>query len=422
MTDTNLCAPLETSLPRRSYVDDVCFADEREAVFLRDWFCVGRAEAIATPGDYLTVDVAGESVVVLRDEEGEVSAFYNLCRHRGSRLVEPRPEPSDSAGAHGRFERNVRCPYHAWTYSLKGGLKAAPYLPEVRGEKESLGLHRIAVLTWGGFVFCRLEPDAGARGGLGAAGGGPSAAGRGGNSGGAPAEAVRRAAAYLENYELEHLRVGRRIVYDVAANWKVVLENYNECYHCGPVHPELCEIVPAFARGGRDLDWESGIPHRDGAVTFSRSGETARAPLPRLDAEERTRHKGELVLPNLMLSCSCDHVAAFTLYPRSATRTTIVCDFLFHPDEMARGGFDPTDVVELWDIVNRQDWRICELVQDGMTSRRFVTGYLAPMEDPSADVRRYVSRRAEAWERAGETESGEVGRPDDSNRHLGGGK
>jgi len=407
MTDNTLHAPLERSLPRRFYVDDACFADEREAVFLRDWFCVGRTEAIPTPGDYATVEVAGESVVVVRDEEGAVSAFYNLCRHRGSRLVEPRPEPSASTGRHGRFERSLRCPYHGWSYSLKGGLKAAPYLPEVRREKESLGLHPVAVLTWGGFVFCRLEPDVSVRGGTAAAGSIPGSDPdpATGTLGGASAEAMRRAAAYLENYELEHLRVGRRIVYEVAANWKVVLENYNECYHCGLVHPELCEIVPAFARGGRDLDWENGIPHRAGAVTFSRSGGTSRAPLPRLDPEERTRHKGELLLPNLMLSCSCDHVAAFTLYPRSAARTTIVCDFLFHPDEMARDDFDPSDVVELWDIVNQQDWRICELVQDGMTSRRFVAGYLAPMEDPSADVRRYVGVRIAAWERATKTES-----------------
>lgn len=384
MTDAALLSPLERSLPRPAYIDEARFEEEREAVFFTDWFCVGRTESVPVPGDYVAVDVAGESVLVVRGEDGEVLAFYNLCRHRGSRLVEPRPEPSGLCGPQGHFERNVRCPYHAWTYSLRGGLKAAPYLPEVRGSKEVLGLHRVPVVTWGGFVFCRLEPD-------------PAEAPRSRPSADAPGEAIRQVAAYLGRYEMDRLRVARRIVYDVAANWKVLLENYNECYHCGPVHPELCEIVPAFGKGGRGLDWERGIPHRDGAVTFSRTGATTRAALPLLDAEERTRHKGGLVLPNLMLSCSCDHVAAFTLYPRSARRTTIVCDFLFDPDEMARSDFDPSDAVELWDTVNRQDWRICELVQDGMTSRRFVTGYLAPMEDPSADVRRYVVRRTQAW-------------------------
>ena len=93
------------------------------------------------------------------------------------------------------------------------------------------------------------------------------------------------------------------------------------------------------------------------------------------------------------LSLSSDHVAAFTLWAREAGWTAIVCDFLFHPDEMERPGFDPSDAVEFWDLVNRQDWKICEQVQDGMSSRKFTFGYLAPMEQPSADVGRYILAR-----------------------------
>src|SRR4029077_10473186 len=173
------------------------------------------------------------------------------------------------------------------------------------------------------------------------------------------------------------LRTAARLRYDVAANWKVILENYNECYHCGPVHPELCELVPAFRRGGGDLDWDAGIPHRAGASTFTLTGTTRRAPFPGLSDAERSRHFGELVLPNLMLSLSADHVAAFTVWPRSAGRTTVLCDFLFHPDELARDDFDGSDATGFWDLVNRQDWLICEQVQDGMRSRRFSAGYLA---------------------------------------------
>jgi Rieske 2Fe-2S family protein len=373
MTDRS--PPLAESLPKRSYVDEADFDREREAVFYSDWFCVARTESILEPGDYVVADVAGESIVVVRTADGGVSAFYNLCRHRGSRLVEPRPEPAAQARADGHFDRSVRCPYHSWTYALDGSLKAAPYLPEVRGGKQRLSLHEVAVLSWGGFVFCCVEPSSA-----------PPDVG----------ESLRAVAERLVRYEIDRLRVATRIVYDVSANWKVILENYNECYHCGPVHPELCEIVPAFGRGGRDLDWEAGIPHRKGAVTFTTTGTTTRSALPGLNDDERIRHKGELIFPNLMLSCSCDHVAAFSMFPRSAARTLIVCDFLFDPDEMARPGFDPSDAVQFWDVVNRQDWRICEQVQDGMTSRRFVTGYLAPMEDPSADVRRYLRSRLEA--------------------------
>jgi len=160
------------------------------------------------------------------------------------------------------------------------------------------------------------------------------------------------------------------------------------------VHPELCEVVPAFKRkGGKDLDWDAGVPHQEGATTFTFTGTTERAPFPGLSEEERIRHKGELVYPNLMISLSPDHVAAFRLWPLDAGHTRIDCDFLFDPREMARPSFDPGDAVGFWDLVNRQDWRICEAVQDGMGSRAFDVGYHAPMEDLSLDIRRYVAER-----------------------------
>ena len=151
----------------------------------------------------------------------------------------------------------------------------------------------------------------------------------------------------------------------------MLLENYNECYHCGPVHPELSRLVPSFAGGGAGLDWDQGIPHRDGAWTFTLTGTTTRAPLPGLDEHERIRHKGDLAYPNLMLSASADHVAAFVLQPRAVDRTEVVCTLLFAPEAVADPAFDPSDAAELWDLVNQQDWAICESVQRGMTSRAY---------------------------------------------------
>jgi len=194
-------------------------------------------------------------------------------------------------------------------------------------------------------------------------------------------------------YPLERLEVGRRLTYDVRANYKVALENYNECYHCAGVHPELVRLVPAFGRGGADLDWEHGIPHREGAWTFTASGTSQRAPFPDLDEHERVRHKGELVYPNLLLSLSADHVAAFTVWPLAAGRTRIDCDLLFAADEQQRPGFDPSDAADFWDTVNRQDWAICESVQRGMSSRAYTTGWFAPMEEPSLDIRRWLLPR-----------------------------
>ena len=203
-----------------------------------------------------------------------------------------------------------------------------------------------------------------------------------------------RSVSNIANYPFEDLRCGGRLTYEVDANWKVLAENYNECYHCGPVHPELCKLVPAFKEsGGANLDWDHGVPHRDGAWTFSSTGSSNRAPFPGLTDVEKNHHKGEIIFPNLWLSLAAEHVAAFTLWPRSPSRTSVACEFLFHKDELARDTFDPRDVIEFWDTVNRQDWRICESVQDGMTSGGFSAGIMAPMENSSLDIRRYVEDR-----------------------------
>jgi glycine betaine catabolism A len=371
---------LEKTFPVAAYRSAESFDAERERIFWREWYCVGRDEEIPVPGDYLALDVAGQLVLLVRGRDGVARAFYDVCRHRGCRLAlgQPaRPEALEAHGPTGRFKGAITCSYHAWTYGLDGALRAAPFLPE--GEEfhmKDLGLHPVEAASWGGFVFIRLTPN-----------------GEDDADGSLDAQ-LNGLDERVRGYGLADLRLGGRIVYDVAANWKVIVENYNECYHCGPVHPELCEVVPAFKeQGGAGLDWDAGIPHRDGAFTFTRSGTTDRAPFPGLTEEERARHKGELVYPNLMLSLSSDHVAAFTLWAREPGRTAIVCDFLFHPDEMAKPGFDPSDAVEFWDLVNRQDWTICEGVQLGMSSRVFRYGYLAPMEDQNVDIRRYVGER-----------------------------
>ena len=150
--------------------------------------------------------------------------------------------------------------------------------------------------------------------------------------------------------------------------------------------------MPAFRQGGgHELDWDIGVPHREGADTFTASGNTRRGPFPGLSDTEKTHHKGELFYPNLMLSLAMDHVAAFYVWPESAGVTQIRCDFLFHASELDKPDFDPSDAVEFWDLVNKQDWEICESVQRGMQNPVFEHGYYAPMEDYSLDLRRYVS-------------------------------
>jgi phenylpropionate dioxygenase-like ring-hydroxylating dioxygenase large terminal subunit len=360
---------MERTLHRDFYFSEEIFRLEREKIFYREWVCAAREEDLPNPGDYLVIDLAGESVLVIRTREGRLAAHYNVCRHRGSRLI--------SDGCKGSLAGTIRCPYHSWTYTLEGQLRTAPFLDEENGfTRSDLSLHPVAVECWAGFLFLNLTPaETRTREYTLAAQLGP-----------VPERLCR--------YPLAELRSAHRIVYQVEANWKVMLENYNECYHCGPVHPELCRLVPAFKqRGGSELDWDRGIPHREGAWTFTETGTTNRRPFDGLDADEQVRHKGELIYPNFMLSLSADHVTAYTVWPHDAGRTTIVCDFLFHPSEIESPGFEPSDAIGFWDRINRQDWAICENVQRGMRSRVFETGYYAPMENASLDIRRYIEKR-----------------------------
>jgi len=370
-----LARELQASLAPHFYSSESVFALERERLFHAQWFCVGRGEQVPSRGDSLHVHVAGESVFILRQDDGSLRAFYNVCRHRGSRLVRtpPLPDPDQpSATRSTSLAGGVVCPYHAWTYNLDGSLRAARYVQfDSTCPKEGFSLVPVHLETWGGFIFVNLATT--------------------------PAQSLHEQVAVprtkLERYALHDLRRGAQLIYDVRANWKVIMENYNECYHCGPVHPELCALVPAFReRGGAGLDWDDGIPHRAGAWTFTLSGSSNRAPFPGLSDKEKTHHKGEVAYPNLLLSAAAEHIAAFTLWPMSPDHTRIACEFLFHPDEIAKAHFDPADVIEFWDVVNRQDWQICESVQDGMRSRGFRGGFYAPMEDPSLDIRRYLER------------------------------
>jgi Rieske 2Fe-2S family protein len=361
---------LQPALPKAMYVDPEHFARERDLVLFDSWFCVGRVADLGLdrPGRLAVLDVVGESVLMTSDVEGGLHAAYNVCRHRGSQVVPTEPgatPPACDVGA-------LRCPYHSWTYDLDGRLLKAPHTEGVDDfDPTDFGLHAVGVRTWGGFAFVHLTPERASD----------------------LDEDLAEFGSRLARYPLSSLSTGLSFTYDVAANYKVLAENYNECYHCGPVHPEQTRLVPSFGGGGVGLQWDDGVPHREGAWTFTMTGTTNRQPFPALDDTERTRHKGELIYPNLWLSCAADHVAAFVSWPLDTGHTRIRCDLLFEPAAVAADDFDPHDAGELWDLVNQQDWVICESVQRGMSSRAYQQGWFAPMEDLSADIRRWLLPR-----------------------------
>ena len=357
----------QAALPRHHYVDEASWHTERDLVLARSPTCVGRVDRLGLDAGrrLAVVEVAGESVLLTRDDAGALHGHANVCRHRGSQVVPHLPGAAPAPGP----AASLRCPYHSWTYALDGSLLRAPHTEGVEDfDPQRFGLHPVGVDTWGGFVFVTLDLP-GAR---------------------SLSEELGPVVERTCRYPLDRLVSVRRIVYDVSANWKVIAENYNECYHCAGVHPELTRLVPSFGRGGAGLDWDGGIPHREGAWTFSFSGGSPRSPFPDLNEQERVRHKGELVYPNLLLSLAAEHVASFVLDPIAVDRTRIVFDLLVAPEE---AHLDAEDCAGFWDLVNRQDWAICESVQRGMSSRFYTQGWYAPMEDAGLDIRRWLLPR-----------------------------
>jgi Rieske 2Fe-2S family protein len=238
---------LQPALPKHMYVDAAFWERERDQALHASWFCAGRIDDLGLdrPGAVCVVDVVGESVLVMRDLRGELHAAYNVCRHRGSQVV---PVDDPSALSLSCAVGALRCPYHSWTYDLAGQLLKAPHTEGVDDfDRAQFGLHPVAVGEWGGFCFVNLTPA----------------------SAEPLLDEVAAVVAPISRYPVASLRRGLRLEYDVAANYKVLSENYNECYHCGPVHPELTRLVPSFAGGGVGLDWDSGIEHRPDAWTFT---------------------------------------------------------------------------------------------------------------------------------------------------------
>jgi phenylpropionate dioxygenase-like ring-hydroxylating dioxygenase large terminal subunit len=363
-----MAVDLRTTLPGRDYFGPEVFELDRERIFFRHWYYAGRADGLEAPGDYLAVDIAGESIVVVRGKDERLRGFYNVCRHRGSRLCD--------AGS-GHMRGAIKCPYHAWSYAFDGRLIGTPMVSADEIDRESLGLWPVAVDTWAGFLFVNFAPD--------------------------PEPLHDSLAAQYESplaYErfgpLGELRAGFRTVTDVAANWKILVENYNECLHCPAVHPELVAVVPTYRRGeviesGRT---DGGVGIAGDGTSFTRSGKSALPVMPGFDENEATSIYAAFVFPNMFLDISGTSTVATCLHPRGPEQTTIVAEYLFRPETIAEPGFDPSEIVEFTELVAHQDYVVCERVQQGVRSRAFTRGVYAEKDElPLAFNRRYLAAR-----------------------------
>ena len=351
--------PTLIACPDRSwYTDPAVLRAELESIFTRGWVLVGRGSELPDPGDYVTADVAGESVIVVRQPDGAVRAMLNVCRHRGARIL---------LDERGSCERMLRCPYHSWSYGLDGTLVGAPNLREAVGPAQArLALQRVTVREAYGCLWVNLDGD--------------------GESFDADVGAQLRdrlgSDEALAGWELDRLVTGRQIRYEVAANWKLIVENFMECYHCASIHPELVAVVPEFRAGVASQSQPVGHGSALGAEAegFTIDGRAGLATLPRLPDPQRRAYFAITLLPNAFVNLFDDHVVLHRFTPLAVDRTEVVCDWLFAPEALAaEPEIAPT--VELFDRVNRQDFEACERCQLGASSRLY--GYdnvLVPAE------------------------------------------
>ncbi len=340
-----------TTLPREAYVSDELLAREAEHLFRRTWLCAGREDRVAAVGQYLVHDRFGDSFVVVRGRDGVLRAFHNSCRHRGTRLC----EGSGSVGA------TIQCPYHAWTWSTEGTLLGAPHMQEVEGfDRADYPLVQVPVACWEGFVFVSHDEDVIPFG-----------------------EAWATVHDRFTRFGLSRLvRVDRR-EYEVRANWKIVMQNYNECLHCPVIHPELNQLLP-YLSGENDLHegpflggFMGIMPEREG-VTLS--GRACGVPLAAGSGADRRRAFYYSFWPNMMLSIHPDYANWYSVWPSAPDRSVVTCEWLVHPATLENPAHTAADAVALWLEVNRQDWAICERSQAGVSIRGYRPGPYSPRE------------------------------------------
>ena len=339
------------TLPSRYYTDEANFREELERFFCKKWICAGRSEQVSRPGSYFLCEVAGESIIVTCDNAGELRAFYNVCRHRGTRMCRE---------AHGTFAGRIQCPYHAWTYGLDGKLMGAPHMEDAGFRREEYSLHTVHTDVWDGHIFLNLasEPEPLAR---------------------QLADLPQKFAAW----QMGELRLYKRIVYEVKANWKLIVINYNECMHCPVLHPMLSRITD-YLSGENDPPQATYIggsmEFRGGARTMSMDGAIHRSYLPGLTETQRMQTFYYTLYPNLFLSLHPDYMMTHTLWPLAPDKTRVICEWHFRPEEMAKAEFQGDDAVAFWDTTNKEDWGISELSQLGISSRAYVPGPYSPRE------------------------------------------
>ena len=349
--------PLETAsmLPPAAFVDQGVFDWEMKNLFLGGWICLGHISQVADQGRFIRREMGPDSIVVVGGEHGRPHAFLNVCRHRGARVV---------VEAEGKVKRRLQCPYHAWSYALDGSLVAAPHMDEIEDfDKSCFGLIPVRMAVLGGLILVDLSGEA------------PE-----------PDAHVGELIEHLDRYRTADLVSGGRVEYDVAANWKGIAENYNECLHCPGVHPELNALSDYqsgdYIQGKGSWCGGSMVLTAKDAATMGKEGGHAgnRSRIEGLSEEDDKNILYFALFPNALVSMHPDYVMLHTLYPRGPGRTEVICEWFFERIAVEAADFDPTDAIEFWDQTNRQDWDICQLAQMGVATTGYTAGRYSDQE------------------------------------------
>jgi glycine betaine catabolism A len=349
------------TLPRRYYTDPDYFRDELDWLFMQNWICAGRVDQIAGPGDYFLRELGAESILIVRDSNGAIHAFFNVCRHRGTRICE-KPQ--------GILPGRIQCGYHGWTYGLDGKLLGAPHMDHVGFCREQYPLIPVSCEVWDGHIFVNIGENAN-----------PLAS----HLGDLPGK--------FAPWTMQDLRLFHRKTYEVECNWKLIVINYNECLHCPILHPLLNKMTQ-YLSGENDTSLNAYIGGsmdlRPGVETMSVDGKRRRACLPRLAESDRLKIHYYTIYPNLFLSLHPDYVMTHTLWPRAVDRTAVICEWHFHRDALCRPDFTADDVIEFWDLTNLEDWHICEMSHLGIRSRVYRPSPYSGREDLPYSFDRFI--------------------------------
>jgi len=362
------------TLPGVAYTSEEIFSWEMQHFFEDSWVCLGRTNGLVQPESLRALKIGHESVLLTRDQLGVLRGFFNVCRHRGHELL------SVGSSAEGAL---IQCPYHGWSYRADGSLKSAPRLGYRPGFAPSEhGLTPARVDEWGGWAFVNVSGDA------------PPLR-----------EHLGKLNEVLSAWNPDNMIETSKMDYVVQANWKLVHENYQECYHCSEIHPELCRVSPPTSGLGIDStgQWIGGwMDLMDDAVTMSLTGQGGAPLLPGLTAEQQRRVYYFGLFPNMLISPHPDYLLTHRIEPLSPSQSLVECRTLFPRSVAERDGFDGSYASDFWDVTNRQDWAAIESIQRSASSRGFKPG---PISEPEESVYQFFNMIASAYV------SGELSRP-----------